>query len=239
MTIAMTSFIAKKLSAAKALPEILREEREKAGLSLEDLSLKIQISLKYLKSLEDGDYDLLPGDVYAREFLKKLARHWHLNAPAVQQIYQKEKSAQLTLPAFKLKKNYQASGGWLSPRSIKQAVVAAVILALVGYLGWEVKNIYTPPKLTIISPPSETVTTNSYLAILGQAEPETTITINQQEILADESGNFNQTVDLTVGLNVFKISASKKHSAAKTVTISILRQPVTAEQINQVKQLVL
>lgn len=235
----MTSFIAKKLTAAKALPEILREEREKAGLTLEDLSLKIQVSLKYLKHLENGDYDLLPGEVYALEFLKKLAKHWHLNEKAVQHIYRQEKNAQLVLPAFKPKKKFHAAAHWLSPRLIKQSVVGLVLLLLVSYLGWEIQNIYSKPALTIISPQSETVTTGSYLAITGQTEPETTITINQQEILAGPDGSFNQTVDLTVGLNVFKISASKKHSQANTVTISILRKPVTAEQVNQSEQPIL
>ncbi|MDP2586320.1 MAG: helix-turn-helix domain-containing protein [Candidatus Komeilibacteria bacterium] len=235
----MTSFIAKKLTAAKALPEILREEREKSGLTLEDLSLKIQVSLKYLKLLENGDYDLLPGEVYALEFLKKLAKHWHLNEKAIQQIYRQEKNAQLVLPAFKPKKKFHAAAHWLSPRLIKQSVVGLVLILLVSYLGWEIQNIYSKPALTIISPQSETVTTGSYLAITGQTEPETAITINQQEILAGPDGSFNQTVDLTVGLNVFKISASKKHSQANTVTISILRKPVTAEQINQTEQPIL
>lgn len=237
----MTSFIQKKLTSSKNLPEIIKEERNNAGLNLEELSFKTQISLKYLNMLERGDYHLLPGEIYTKEFLKKLAKIFHLNEKNLYAIYQKEKASQpplLKLDYLTNKKNSSITH-WLSPKIIRHSLIILILLSLIGYLAWEVKNIFTPPVLTISSPLNQTITTSSSIEIKGQTEPETTTLINQQEILTEPDGSFKQIVDLTLGLNVFKISSRRKHSRESNVTISILRQPATAEQINQNNQPIL
>ena len=229
----MTSFIQKKLSLSKSLPEIIKEERLRNKLNLEELSFKIQVSLKYLEALEKGDYHLLPGEVYAKQFIKKLSKIFHLNEKTLFNIYQKEKQTQL--PLLKLNeiiKNGKVTDSWFSPKTIRYGFIILILVAFISYLGWEVKNIFTPPFLEISSPLSQTITTNTSIEIKGKAEPETTVLINQQEILPEPDGSFSQTVDLTIGLNVFKISASKKHSKPKTITLSILRQPVTVREVN-------
>lgn len=46
--------------------EILRREREKQGLSIADVAGETSIRDVYLEAIEKGDYDALPGDVYAK-----------------------------------------------------------------------------------------------------------------------------------------------------------------------------
>ncbi|MFA6304607.1 MAG: helix-turn-helix domain-containing protein [Patescibacteria group bacterium] len=232
----MTSFIAKKLSAQKNLPEVLKAERQKSNLTLDELSLQTQVSVKYLEALENGDYHLLPGDIYTHEFLKKISKYFHLNEKSLYQIYQAEKNSQLVLPTFRIQTNSSLNGHWLSVKNFRTLLAILVLMALTGYFGWEIKNIYTPPALIVSSPASETVTTNSTMEITGQTEPEAAIAINQEKILASPDGSFNQTVNLTVGLNVFKISTSKKHSKENSVTISILRESTVSGDLNRQDQ---
>lgn len=224
----MTSFISKKLTQAKSLPEIIRAERLKHRFTLEELSLKTQISLRYLEALEQGHYYLLPGEVYTKQFIKKLAKLFHFKENALFSVFQKEKQSQPPLISFnQLTSNQRLTSSWSSPKTIRNGFIILILTAFTCYFALEVKNIFTPPFLEIKSPQSQTITTNSSIEIRGQTQPETTIMINQQEILQEADGSFNQTVDLTIGLNVFKISASRKHSKASVVTLSILRQPVT------------
>lgn len=48
----------------------LRNEREKRGISLPQISQKTNINIKFLKALEDGDCHLIPGDFYIKYYLK-------------------------------------------------------------------------------------------------------------------------------------------------------------------------
>jgi cytoskeletal protein RodZ len=230
----MTSFIHKKLSTSKSLPEIIKEERQKINLSLEDVSIKTQVCLSYLKELERGDYHKLPGDVYVKQFIKKLARLFKFSEKALLEIYQKEREAQLTFfrprPLAIPKRNLLS---FLSPKLIKVFFICLIITGLFGYLAWEIKNIFTPPFLEIEAPASQTITQNSTVAIKGKVRPEATVQINHQEILIKPDGSFSQEVDLNIGLNLFEITASKKHSKQRTVNISILRQPATVNTIDK------
>jgi len=229
----MTSFIQKKLPSAKNLPEALKEERLKRQLSLEELSFKTQISLKYLEALERGFYHLLPGEIYTQQFIKKLAKFFRLNEKSLREIYQQEKKSQPSLSGFsRHPKTEVKTGHWLSPKTIRNFLIIFLIMAFGGYFGLEIKNIFTPPLLEVYTPLTQTITTQSTIEIQGKTEPETTLQINQQEVLTDSAGNFSQTVDLTIGLNIFKISAGKKHSLVNELTISILRQPLTTAEIN-------
>lgn len=53
---------------------LLREERERQGISLEKAAADIKISKKYLIALEEGQTEELPHPVYAKGFVKNYAR---------------------------------------------------------------------------------------------------------------------------------------------------------------------
>ena len=56
----------------------LRTAREGAGLSIEDISAATKIRVSALQAMERGQFERLPGDFYARAFLKAYAREVRL-----------------------------------------------------------------------------------------------------------------------------------------------------------------
>ncbi|MBR4944696.1 MAG: helix-turn-helix domain-containing protein [Peptococcaceae bacterium] len=52
----------------QGIGEILKKAREEKGISLEDVAEATKIRSKYLKALEDEQFDALPGDVYSKGF---------------------------------------------------------------------------------------------------------------------------------------------------------------------------
>ncbi|MFC2155916.1 helix-turn-helix domain-containing protein [Acidobacteriota bacterium] len=50
--------------------ESLKNEREKRGIPLEQVSHKTNISVKFLEALEAGDYHLIPGKFYLKGYIK-------------------------------------------------------------------------------------------------------------------------------------------------------------------------
>src|SRR6185369_17920040 len=54
--------------------ETLRRERLKRNLDLEEISRELKISARFLKAIEDDQYDKLPGGVFAKSFVRQYAR---------------------------------------------------------------------------------------------------------------------------------------------------------------------
>jgi Uncharacterized protein conserved in bacteria len=72
------------------LGQALKEAREEKGLSLDDLQERTKIQKRYLKAIEDGDFNQLPGDFYIRAFIKSYAETVGLDFSALIQQYASE-----------------------------------------------------------------------------------------------------------------------------------------------------
>jgi cytoskeletal protein RodZ len=65
----------------------LRAARERAELSLEDISATTKIRVAALQAIERGQFERLPGEFYARAFLKAYARELHLPPDEIVEAY--------------------------------------------------------------------------------------------------------------------------------------------------------
>ena len=65
------------------LGQELRETRERKGLALDDLAEGTRIRRDYLEALEHGDYDVFPGEYWARQFLRSYALALGIDAAMV------------------------------------------------------------------------------------------------------------------------------------------------------------
>ena len=61
----------------------LRAARERAGLTIEDISASTKLGASTLRALERGDFTKLPGEFYTRAFLRTYARELHLSPDAI------------------------------------------------------------------------------------------------------------------------------------------------------------
>jgi cytoskeleton protein RodZ len=57
----------------------LRQERERQGVSLEDISLTTKIATRMLRALEDEHFDQLPGGIFNKGFIRAYARCLHMD----------------------------------------------------------------------------------------------------------------------------------------------------------------
>ena len=61
------------------LGSLLKKARQKKGLSLDDIQEETKIRKKYLEAIEANNFDLLPGKVYLKVFIKGYAREVDLD----------------------------------------------------------------------------------------------------------------------------------------------------------------
>ncbi|PTM58922.1 helix-turn-helix domain-containing protein [Desmospora activa] len=68
----------------------LREARERAGLSLEDVQQRTKIQVQYLEAIEKGEFERLPGSFYARAFIRSYAEHVGVEPLPLVKFYEQE-----------------------------------------------------------------------------------------------------------------------------------------------------
>lgn len=74
------------------LGDLLRQTREQKNLTLEDVEKGTNIRKLYLKAIEDGNYDRLPGEVFLKGFIKTYGRFLGLKGQDLIQQYKEEKN---------------------------------------------------------------------------------------------------------------------------------------------------
>ncbi len=67
----------------------LREARERHGLSLAEAARQLHIRFRYLNALEEGDPAHLPGEAYAKGYLRRYALYLSLDGDALTEAYEK------------------------------------------------------------------------------------------------------------------------------------------------------
>jgi cytoskeletal protein RodZ len=60
--------------------ENLRRERELRGIALREIADSTKISIRFLQALEQDRFDILPGGIFQRAFVRQYARHVGLDA---------------------------------------------------------------------------------------------------------------------------------------------------------------
>lgn len=75
--------------------DILRREREKQGLTIADVAKETSIRGTYLEALEKGEYDVLPGDVYAKGFIRNYSKFLNIDGDSLLQQYNSERNIEV------------------------------------------------------------------------------------------------------------------------------------------------
>lgn len=98
----------------------LKEAREKAGYTIEDVSDKLNIRKQYLISLEEGDFDSLPGKIYVEGYTKMYYEYLGLTLP--KKITQEPKCTQIPIDEQKVN-SWQRKFVLLASLSILMVVI--------------------------------------------------------------------------------------------------------------------
>ena len=117
--------------ALVALGNELKNARRAAGLSLNDVSVRLCISIRYLKAIEGGDPALIPGTTYMLGFVRSYARLLKLDADEFcNRVID-------NMPKNALRPEYQAVGNIVeAPEYPIRYIVGAAAVVVLVYGGW-------------------------------------------------------------------------------------------------------
>lgn len=188
--------------------ETLKEERNKKGLTLEEVAVATKIRSNFLQAIEEGHFEKLPGASYAHGFVKNYLEF--LGLPVREYLarfrreYDSEKSRKL-VPEGLLEKEHIS----LKHFSIRQAfwLGGVVLLALFVYLFYQYRAAFFPPTLSVGSPKEHATISSQTVAVEGTTDPNTVVTVNALPAYVDANGKFTKELPVFPGQQTIVVKA--------------------------------
>ncbi len=229
----ISGFSKKKIKSQKSLGELLLCSRKKKEISLEEAELATKVKLKYLKALEEGNWNILPLDVYVRGFVLSYSKFLGIDKKEVLSLFEVEKVLKYQKHTNQLtyKKSYKDIRFLITPRVIASFVVSLFVMGMVGYIIFQVSNFAGMPALKIINPQNNTIVESDSIDISGLTDPDAVVMVNEERVPVTEEGRFNSSLKLHRGVNVLKVKAINKTKKEAFQIYTVEYKPKTAQAI--------
>lgn len=187
--------------------EILKKAREDRGISLEEVSKATKIQEKFLRALEEGNYSVLPNEVYTRGFVRNYAQFLGLDIEKITAFFRREFVKREKLTARTPPQPVEKSWLRVTPGFIISSLATLSVLIFLGFLFWQYHSFAGAPVLILERPQKNFVTENSSVEVVGRTDPQAQVLINGQAIQVESNGVFSVIVGLNAGLNRIRVVA--------------------------------
>ena len=161
-----------------SLGDILRAQRERKGIVLDQAADDTRIRLKFLRALEDGDHNALPGAVYTKGFLRNYAEYLDLDPGELVAVYNAERGVIVEpIRSFEPIRPILRRNLILTPSVLVPAFVLAGVGFFVAYLYYQFTAFAVPPRIEVLDPPSDTIAQSAEYTVRGRTVPEGRVTV--------------------------------------------------------------
>ncbi|MBD3244768.1 MAG: hypothetical protein GF335_02130 [Candidatus Moranbacteria bacterium] len=235
------------------LGQLLKNEREKLGITIEKAANILMVRQRHLVNLENDLFDAFPAGVYFRGFLRSYARllgldeqkvfeyykcqleindyNWDYSASPTQEPKPQEESSKDEI--FKKPFKFKIS---ITPEWIFRILAFFIIVFIVLYFVFALRNVSRLPVLYIEEPQNNAVVENEKIEIKGRVDKESTLKINKEQYNVMEDGDFNASIVLMEGLNEINFEVTNKFDNTLEEKLFVTYDP-TQNQQNQIKRI--
>lgn len=196
----------------RTVGDVLKETREKKFYTLEEIEKATKIRKEFLEALEKGLYQNLPPPTFIQGFIKNYGKFLGLNTEKLLAIFRREfsegKNPPRILESFSNpmdKKRFR-----ITPTKVLVSTTLTLVIIFFVYLWFQYRFLVGAPSLEINQPVDQFNTTSNEITISGKTDPESKVSINDQEIAVDQSGKFSQKIKLPDKVNKVVIIATSK-----------------------------
>jgi len=220
------------------LGETLRTQREKKGITLEQAASDTRIREKFLKALEDSDYQTLPGTVYTKGFLRNYAEYLELDTEELVVQFHQERDQPDVPRSFKPMNPIMRRSLIFTPAVLVPVVVLAGIALFVSYLYYQFVSFAVPPRIEVTEPASDAITQSADFVVKGRTVPDGRVTVQVfpgpltvADIHPNVDGTFTVNVQLNPGSNHIVVEVldvtGKVGRASRTVRLETVASSPT------------
>ncbi|MFA6017406.1 MAG: helix-turn-helix domain-containing protein [Patescibacteria group bacterium] len=182
---------------------ILKKEREKKGLLLIDVEKQIKVREKYLKAIEDENWDYFSSKIYITGILKNYSRVLNLDHKKVLAFFRRDYEKK---EEVKFKKKISSS--YLTSETKKFLKFGLIILTLffILYFVFQLKTYFSPPSFVLLTPKAINFTIEKNIKITGKTDKDTSVTIAGERVYLNKDGIFTYDYSLNEGENKMTIN---------------------------------
>lgn len=181
--------------------EILKKQRLKKQITLEQVEKDLRIRKKYLEKIENNNWDFT-SKTYLIGILKNYARYLELDENKIFAFFRREYAK---VEEIEFKK--RISSALLSSDTNKLIKITSFLIGIIFlfYFGFQIYNYFSPPTIEIISPKTNYFTKEKVVKIKGKTKSESQVFINENEVYLDKNGFFSFNFPLEKEKNELKI----------------------------------
>ena len=185
---------------------ILKNAREDKDLSLEEVSKKLKISLKYLHAIEGEQKSGFPAEPYCSLIIKDYANFLGLNGEDIISLFRRDFASNQKTPII------NSSKFSFTPQHTFKIATTAVVFIFIAYIFNEYVKFNRPPELKVDWPIASAAS-----EISGTTDSESTVRINNDLIIVDSSGKFHKNINLSKPDT--KVVIESKSPSGKTTVV--------------------
>ena len=204
----------------KTIGQIIAGARAKKRLSFKYLEETTKIKAVFIQAIEKEKWQSLPPFPTVLGFVKSLATTLEVDPNMAVAVLKRD------YPPKKLNINPKPdvdSRLWWSPKLTFVVGTGLVILAILGYLGFQYIKFISPPDLTIDSPKENQVVDGGSVLVFGSTDSDAKLTVDNQPVLVDQDGKFSVSIGIsseTKEITVMAISRSgKERTIRRTIQV--------------------
>ncbi|MBI4038495.1 helix-turn-helix domain-containing protein [Candidatus Daviesbacteria bacterium] len=203
----------------RTVGQVLKEERERKLYTLDEVEKSTKIRKELLEALEAGQYMKLPPPTFVQGFIKNYGKFLGLNTEKLLAIFRREYSSKKHPPRIleSFSSPIDQKKFRITPARALGSVVLILVVVFFIYLWLEYRFLTKAPFLEITSPANQLSVDTPIISVIGRTDPEEKVTINNQEIPVDLSGQFTQEIKLSDNVNTIVISAISKEGKVTKV----------------------
>lgn len=206
----------------------LKIRREELGLSVKEVADCLRTSVRCIENLEEDRYGEFSAHVYAYGFLKKFLQVLEFpdSAEALSEFETEWNRArgQASIVLKPKKKNMGWAFSFFIRRFLLFAVGSAALAGIFFLFGSKLSGFLQAPRLALESPTDWTELGTSIVHIKGNTTKESQLTVNGREVTINESGTFDQDIELQSGLSTLEFVAENRFGKSTVVKRHIVVQ---------------
>lgn len=199
----------------ESLGTLLRTLRERRGMSIDELAREAHIAAAYVRALEEEDYRVFPARVYAEGFFKRVA---HMLIPeaaeqcmtVLRERWEREMGTGGDVTVMPPPRVPHRIFFTVTPRRIMFGIAGVFFAVVTGFLAMRLISFLRPPWISLESPTEAAIVSTPLVRVKGQVNWEGRLTVNNREVRIDESGNFDEDIEVRVGANTLLFVAENK-----------------------------
>lgn len=199
----------------KTIGQIINSARVSKNISIKKLEDVTKIKVEFIESIEKEKWQVLPTFSTVLGFVKTLSTALSIDPKMSVAVLKRD------YPPKKLninpKPDVSSKFVW-QPKFTFAIGIGIVILAILGYLGFQYKKFISPPYLSIDSPKENQVISGDSVLVFGTTDGDVKLTIDNQPVLVGDDGKFSTSIgitDSTTEIDIIAVSRSGKMNEIK------------------------